>query len=66
MQRSDGKPTGPIDGSSPGTYSPPTWRGTLAMLTLTIILLGLVAVGFFWAVSQPGSPPIDVNFPLPG
>jgi hypothetical protein len=46
-------------GQSPGSYSPPSWRGTLVMLGVIVVLLALVGYAFL-SIAQPLPPQINV------
>jgi hypothetical protein len=62
MQQYDGKPGDEIDGSPPDPYSPPSWLGTLVMLAVIVVFLGLIALWFFsWVNSAAGQ-----EFHIPG
>jgi hypothetical protein len=53
------------DGQSPDPYSPPSWRGTLVMLLVIVVVLGLIAYAFFSIMSQPGAPDLQIPGSLP-
>jgi hypothetical protein len=55
MQRFDGQSDGKFDGRPPDPYSPPSWRGTLVMLLVIVVVLGLIAYAFLSIIAQPGT-----------
>lgn len=55
MQRFDGQSDGKFDGTSPDPYTPPSWRGTLFMLLLIAVVLGLIAWAFLSIIAEPST-----------
>lgn len=62
MQQYDGTPRDEVDGSPPDPYSPPSWRGTLTMLAVIVVLLALIAYAFLWWINTPAGQ----EFHIPG
>jgi len=55
MQRFDGQSDGKLDGKPPDPYTPPSWRGTLFMLLVIAVVLGLIAYAFLSIIAQPST-----------
>lgn len=55
MQRFDGNPDERFDGRPPDPYTAPSWRGTIAMLLVIVVVLGLIAYAFFSIITAPGT-----------
>ena len=53
------------DGRSPNPYTPPSWRGTLFMLLGIMVVLTLLTVAFVSAMSQPGTPNLQLPISMP-